>query len=552
MPSLSNPCAVSEFLKHGNVRTRLFYGILISILAVQVWAALINIHFGIDSIQMMSVFESDETAAVARTQKNLAEGDVSPDGMFQYGFFFNTIAYWSTRFFKLLDYNRETTVAFLALNYRLITVFSFLLLIFFFQRLSLLLVESRELSWLAVLLLASVQQIYFWSQTIHPDITQTLLIVAAAWVALKSHTFRNANWAAFLAGMAFGTKYGGIFILPFLFIPALLNDRRELSPTGKLRRKAPLFLLCFLLGWLIFNPYVIFNFIHFARWLKLIVMYTLTGFVGSHGQIMSANPLLWFPVLYRSFFPPSSLVLLIGLFPALWFLIRAIRRKEGLLEPGTLNRIIIGAYCFFALLHILLGVKSREVRYAFHFIPFLVLLSFIGWSILSQRMKERGKVVLSFSLLLLIAPANLNAVHSMAFCSNKESDLRLASGRVLAERYAPDTRILADFYAYVPPRFGNTLVEWGIKSDTVLRDHPDVILVSRAMTGRWIWKAPGTSFQDGTFVTNPSYPEEQLKSGRDLFFVLFGDPQHPYRVVYEDDHVLIMERGNRPAGKDRP
>ncbi len=369
---------------------------------------------------------------------------------------------------------------------------------------------------------------------------------------MKTHTFRNANWAAFLAGMAFGTKYGGIFILPFLFIPALLNDRPEISLAGKLRGKALPFLLCFLLGWLIFNPYVIFNFIHFVRWLKLIVMYTLTGFVGSTGQITSANPLLWFPVLYRSFFPSGALVLLAGLLPALWFLVRAMKRKEGLREPNMLNRIVIGTYCLFALLYILLGVKSREVRYAFHLIPFLILLSFIGWSILSRQMKEQGRAFLFFALLILIVPANLNAVHSMASCSNKESDARLASGRVLEERYSPDTRILADFYAYVPPKFKNTLIEWGIRSESINRDNPQVIILSRAMTGRWIWKAPGTSFSDGSFVTNPSYPEEQLRSGRDVFSTLFGKSSAPYRPVYEDEHVLILERRNLPEGKDQP
>ncbi|NPU83043.1 MAG: hypothetical protein HPY65_01035 [Syntrophaceae bacterium] len=552
MPSLSTLQVVPELLKREDIRNRLFFSILVTILAIQVWAALVNIHFGIDSIQMMSVFESDETAAVARTQKNLAEGDLSPDGMFQYGFFFNTLAYWTVRFFQFLGYNRDTTVAFLAINYRLIAVLSFLLLLFLFQRLSLLLVKSRELSWLSVLLLASVQQIYYWSQTIHPDITQTMLIVAAAWVALKSHMFRNANWAAFLAGMAFGTKYGGIFILPFLFIPALMNDRPDLSLKGKLRGKAPLFLLSFLLGWLIFNPYVIFNFIHFLRWLKLIIVYTLTGFVGSTGQITSANPLLWFPVLYRAFYTPGALVMLAGLFPALWFLVQSIKRREGLREPDTLNRIVIGAYCLFALVHILLGVKSREVRYAFHFIPFLILLSFTGWAILSCRMKQRGRAILSFALLLLIAPANLNAVHSMASCSNKESDARLASGRVLEERYSPDTRILADFYAYVPPKFKNTLVEWGIRSESILRENPQVILVSRAMTGRWIWKAPGTSFRDGSFVTNPSYPEAQLRSVRDVFSMLFSNPSRTYRAIYEDDHVLILEQQNLPEGKGQP
>jgi len=83
MPSLSTLQAVPGFLQNENFRNRLILSIVIAILAVQVWAALINIHFGIDSIQMMSVFESDETAAVLRTQKNIAEGDVSPDGMFQ-------------------------------------------------------------------------------------------------------------------------------------------------------------------------------------------------------------------------------------------------------------------------------------------------------------------------------------------------------------------------------------------------------------------------------------------------------------------------------------
>jgi hypothetical protein len=116
MPSLSSLRAVPAFLKNEDFRNRLLLSIVIAILAVQVWAALINIHFGIDSIQMMSVFESDETAAVLRTQENLAEGDVSPGGMFQYGFLFNTLAYWSARFFKLLVYSRDTTVAFIAIN----------------------------------------------------------------------------------------------------------------------------------------------------------------------------------------------------------------------------------------------------------------------------------------------------------------------------------------------------------------------------------------------------------------------------------------------------
>jgi hypothetical protein len=495
---------------------------------------------------MMSVFESDETAAVLRTQKNIAEGDVSPDGMFQYGFLFNTLAYWSARFFKFLGYSRDTTVAFIAINYRLLTVFSFILLLFFFQRLSLLVVKSRELSWLSVLLLASVQQIYYWSQTIHPDITQTLLIVAAAWAALRKHTFRSAFLGAFLAGMAFGTKYGGIFILPFLFVPALLNDRPDLSMKEKIRSKAPLFLACFLLGWLIFNPYVIFNFIHFVRWLKLIVLYTLTGFVGSQGQIAPANPILWFPVLYRAFSPPSSLVLLAGLVPALWSLIRALNRRESLRTPDTLNRIVIAAYCLFALIHIILGVKSREIRYAFHLVPFIVLLSFVGWSVLSRSIEERGRTILLFALLLLIAPANLNAVQSMAFCSNKESDMRLASGRILEERYTPDTRILADFYSFVPPKFRNSHIEWGIKQESILREKPLVVLINKNMTGRWIWKAPGTSFRDGSFVTNPSFRESDLREAREVFSTLFQGEDGPFRLVYEDDHVGILERRGSP------
>lgn len=535
-----------------DVRRRLFYGILFALLALQVWAALINIHFGVDSVQVMSVFESDETAAVARTQKNLADGDVSPDGMFQYGMFYNTLSYWSVRLFRSLGYNRDATVAFLAVNYRLITVFSFLLLLFFFQRLAQLLLADRELSWLAVLLLASVQQVYYWSQTIHPDITQTLLVVAAAWVALRKHTFRNAFGAAFLAGMAFGTKYGGLFILPFLFIPALLNDNREIPPARNLRHRIPPFLGSFLLGWLVFNPYVVFNFIHFLRWLKLIVVYTTTGFVGSSGQITATHPLLWFPTLYHAFPQPGALVLLAGLIPAAWLLLRTVRGRQGLREHGTLNRIVLFAYCLFALLHLLLGVKSREVRYAFHLLPFLVLLSFVGWSILLRPLKDRGRALLLFALLFLIAPANLSAVHSMAPSSNKETDARLASGTFLDQRYGPTVRILADFYAYVPSKFKNTRVEWGISGDGLLRENPQVILLSRAMTGRWMWKAPGTSFRDGKLVTDPSYPREQLEVRRELFDTLFRNPPGTYELVYEDDFVGIFERRALPGREERP
>jgi multisubunit Na+/H+ antiporter MnhF subunit len=341
--------------------------------------------------------------------------------------------------------------------------------------------------------------------------------------------------------MAFGTKYGGIFILPFLFVPALLNDSPEVTLAGKIKRRIPPFIGFFLLGWLIFNPYVIFNFIHFVRWLKLIIVYTLTGFVGSQGQIAPADPMLWFPALYRAFSPPSSLVLLAGLVPALWSLIRAMKTRESLRTPDTLNRIVIATYCLFALIHIILGVKSREIRYAFHLIPFIVLLSFVGWSVLSRWTEERGRTFLAFALLLLIAPANLNAVQSMAFCSNKESDTRLASGRILEERYAPDTRILADFYSYVPPKFRNSHIEWGIKRESILREKPLVVIINKNMTGRWIWKAPGTSFRDVSFLTSPSYRENELRGAQEVFSMLFQGKDGPYRVIYEDDYMGILE-----------
>ncbi len=155
-------------------------------------------------------------------------------------------------------------------------------------------------------------------------------------------------------------------------------------------------------------------------------------------------------------------------------------------------------------------------------------------------------------LLFMIIPANLNAVHSMAFCSNKESDGRLAAGRFLEERYSPESRILADFYAYVPPRFKNTRVEWGITSESILQDNPRILLFSRAMTGRLIWKSPGTSFQERSFFTNPSYPEAERNAARETFSMLFGNPPGPYHPVYEDDHSLILERQSDPGGKRQP
>ena len=74
-------------------------------------------------------------------------------------------------------------------------------------------------AWIALGLVALNPMVYRWSMVVHPDMLQTVLLLGA--LAATARAFDHPTTvriaiASALAGLAFATKYSGVFVLPFI------------------------------------------------------------------------------------------------------------------------------------------------------------------------------------------------------------------------------------------------------------------------------------------------------------------------------------------------
>src|SRR5262249_34879085 len=79
-------------------------------------------------------------------------------------------------------------------------------------------------AWIALLLVALNQTIYTWAGIVHPDMLQSVLLLAALYYTARCFDEPKTKvifTASVFAGLAFATKYSGLFVLPLIALAAL-------------------------------------------------------------------------------------------------------------------------------------------------------------------------------------------------------------------------------------------------------------------------------------------------------------------------------------------
>lgn len=160
---------------------------------------------------------------------------------------------------------------------------------------------AREWAWMCVLAVISIPSLVSLSVMIHPDILQMGLVILSFRIAFKNLSLKNLYLAQFIGGIAFGTKYNSLFSFPFLFLPYLLNtffiDGKISFSAKQIFPLLKIFFIgaaCYLLGWIIFNPYSVVNYKYFLFTLLVHSHNVSSGWVETND---STNPLTWFSVL---------------------------------------------------------------------------------------------------------------------------------------------------------------------------------------------------------------------------------------------------------------
>ena len=295
-------------------------------LGVLAMAGLLNIPFGVESQLVVRAFDFDENMNLGLVMQAVRDNSLSPNGFYNYGFLYYETGWALARVFAFLG--DDTNPKFLSLLMRLVSFCSYLGCIWLVGKLAAVLRLRRSFVFAGMIFFAALPEIYQRSQMITADLLQLVLLITSVWIAARWQDPRGVIASAFAAGMAFGTKYAGIFFLPFIPIPFFLRGLGEGRTLREVVRRCWLpvaaMLPAFLAGWLIFNPTVPGNWKTFRAILEWEHGAVATGW----GKVERPDLRLWIPVIFSQFSALELSLLLGGAAITAFLGVRALRSRD--------------------------------------------------------------------------------------------------------------------------------------------------------------------------------------------------------------------------------
>lgn len=346
-----------------------------------------------------------------------------------------------------------------------------------------------------VLLLMVTSQIFlFWSLYVHPDIMQIYFVVMVIYYACKmvdDSSKKNIILSSVFAGLAFGTKYIGILMLPTILFAYMM-----------FHLKRPDFKWTFLLGtefWKSFflsGAVFVFSyfltcpshFYHPKLFLKILEYQRLRSKLG-FVFIADKNSLLWLPVMYaESFLGRVTLVLFFG-----YLVFISVRFIS---DPGRFRRNIHPNYiplfwaCFF-LIYLFIEVNHRIPRFLFPIFPFIILYAVLCLEKIGQFMKN-SKLLSRWSNIIVaglfcgaLIPKIILGYNFFIKEYHKMDTPNIQAGLWLENNFPESTRILCDFTAYIPIKFKNWHPSWILNHKKIESFKPDIIVIHQFLAEQY-------------------------------------------------------------------
>jgi 4-amino-4-deoxy-L-arabinose transferase-like glycosyltransferase len=524
--------------------TLIAFGLLLGAVIVQ--ANVIASSFGLDSIRMVQAFSLDEELSVARMKDNLARYSLDPDGFFYYGNVYHTVGYYCLAFLEWTGWTINTPVIGLVL--RLISIISACVACLSLWMLGNFLDIPRPLGLGAVLVFLTMPDFVLYSRTMHPDVLQTLFVIVSLGAAVFRPTFLFALISAIFAGLAFSTKYIGAIALPFGFLPLAFHTlgHERLTPPVLLRLvfQGLAMIAAFSAVFILTNPYAAAEREVFISTFKWQLNYSATGY----GVAALPDPALWLEPLVQQFGTLGILCLAVGFILSVCFLSSDLVNagwRAAFTDGGLRARIVLVLFVVASAAHLAISIRQREVRYAYHIVPFLIVLSTIGmWRLFSGLFsgtfrRERVALALAVSLLVFASIQARFDLKVMADVVAKEESEPIKFGNFVAGRYPPDTKILADAYTYLPPSMTN-VVYIVLQTEQLLNDvAPELIILRREATGASVWKREGTSFADGQLVVDRRY---DVAAQAEAYIAKLVSPSSGWAVIRENSFTVLFQR----------
>jgi 4-amino-4-deoxy-L-arabinose transferase-like glycosyltransferase len=239
-------------------------------------------------------------------------------------------------------------------------------------------VFDKKTGQLGALLLLTMPVFLHWTVEGHPDLPQLFWVLCTLVLCLRlcrTFSVRDVALASFFAGIVFGTKYGGAFLLPIIGSSIFMTSEdgnfrfSQVRACLKMpRRWCTLALVPFIfaLAFILLNPYAAVNFDLFLQKMQSYRSLMSSG----HTYIGESAGYLWL----------SMIVLSLGAAHTSCFFAGILSEKRTI----RTDRLILMLWCLVLLAYLMLNVQMRHMRHVLPVLPCLLLFVAAGYRYLAS------------------------------------------------------------------------------------------------------------------------------------------------------------------------
>ena len=466
---------------------------------------------GIDNLRLIEVFSTDEALAVSIVTNMIEHRSLVPGLRGSYFFNYGALYFYLSLLLVAaytLVFPAATTPA-VILSLRSTTVLFGVLSLCATYLLARTMYSGR-VSLLASLLLVVTPNFLEWSVTAHPDIPQmffTILAIYYCYRLVLSYSVKTLILASLFAGLSFGTKYAGFLLLPVIGLSNVLSlvknmSRDSLSWRALLRKLVIDTILVVLVFGIVFiatNPFAILKYDKFIADLT----YERRHLAFGHGFRASSEAVEWFDLLASDRIMTSAGFALLFAGLSIWWF-SSIRRQEGGILARFDGSSVVLFWIVLYFFYLFFQVNMRQPRFLLPIVPFLVIFAAYGairllssdFRFLPLNLVIKGVVIVL--ILLSLGPRIVEGYEFFKIRAGKMQDNPVIAAREWLEaNYPPETGIVYDSYSYIPPQFETILRSWGQTEALVADVDPDIIVVNRTISKRFIDPNRATDYVDG-------------------------------------------------------
>lgn len=511
-----------------------FIGVLTLFVSL-IFGAISTLNAGAEDIEMLQTFNLDEGSGTWQLLQNVQNEDFDPRGFYYYGYSYFSLTHLMVKAIGFVGFDTSKE-GFLAVFLRFVSLFSWFLCFLLSFGIGKNLKWSNGMSILAAAAICFMPKFYEYAQFVHPDTLQQAFALAGIYALTRWSSLKGILLSALFLGLAFGTKYSGIFLLPLAYL-ALFFWFRE----GKISRQKMLYgifgiLAVFFLAWFIFNPTFFSNLDAVQADLNEQMSFVRRG----NHQTESPNPLLWFSVIQTQTSYILSSLLIAGLLLAFFHW-----KSKGFLQKDLLPWLMLVVFVI-GMIYLMMAFQMRRPRYMFHLFPLLIFASFHFLEIKQATLQAfPRRLTFLYAMIGLIFMA-LTAMRGMEHRQNPEANSRIQAGLWLAKEYPSDVRIISDYYSYIPKeKFPNSWHVFGMLPQDVVNFDPDILVINKKLSGARSWKKEGSRFSDLDFeISGKDQAQEYAAFHRWLY-----SDDCPFKPIYEVNDILILEKEKSLEGQ---